>query len=186
MHCTKQPNLPQNSKSALFVPFLDLVIMTHWVVNTQQCFAFIWSHWTQGYIMSCVQRLRSQLLVVNQLCITHEITVQGSILPEQAKSWASPTSRPVVRNRLHFPWCCHSLELFDLGHCTATTMCTVILSSWLSSSSRSSFVFVTKFDKLFYHYVSGWIWFDLEVCTYKFLLMLQHILILRNPMFDLS
>ena len=108
--------------------------------------------------MSCVQPLRSQLLVVNQLGITHEITVQGSILPEQAKSWASPTSRPVVRNRLHFPWCCHSLELFDLGHCTATTMCTVILSSWLSSSSRFSFVFVTKF----YHYVSGWIWFDLE------------------------
>ena len=122
------------------------------------------------------------MLVVNQICITHETTVQGSILPEQAKSWASPTSRPVVRNRLHFPWCCHSLELFDLGHCTATTMCTVILSSWLSSSSRSSFVFVTKF----YHYVSGWIWFDLEVCTYKFLLMLQHILILHNPMFDLS
>ena len=126
MHCTRQPNLPQNSKSGLFVPFLDLVIMTHWVVNTQQCFAFIWSHWAQGYIMSCVQPLRTQLLVVNQLCITHEITVQGSILPEQAKSWASPTSRPVVRNRLHFPWCCHSLELFDLGHCTATTMCTVI------------------------------------------------------------
>ena len=118
--------------------------------------------------------------------LTHEITVQGSILPEQAKSWASPTSRPVVRNRLHFPWCCHSLELFDLGHCTATTMCTVILSSWLSSSSRSSFVFVPKFDKLFYHYVSGWIWFDQNVCTYKFFLMRQHIFIIRNPMFDLS
>ena len=158
MDCTRQPNLPQKQ---------------------QKCFVC-------NLAWSC----NDPLLLVNQLCITHEITVQGSILPEQAKSWASPTSRPVVRNRLHFPWCCHSLELFDLGHCTATTMCTVILSIWLSSSSRSSFVFVTKFDKLFYHYVSGWIWFDLNIRTSSFwgqsVLMLQHIFIVSNTLFDLS
>ena len=28
---------------------------TNSVLNAQQCFAFIWYHWTQGYCLSCVQ-----------------------------------------------------------------------------------------------------------------------------------
>ena len=100
-------------------------------------------------------------------------TSQKLSFPHIKASCAKPSPLPMMLSLLGIVW-------FRPLHCYYNVHC--YLSSWLSSSSRSSFVFVTKF----YHYVSGWIWFDLEVCMYKFLFMLQHILILRNPIFDLS
>ena len=102
-------------------------------------------------------------------------TSQKLSFPHIKASCAKPSSLPMMLSLLGIVW-------FRPLHCYYNVHCYVILSSWLSSSSRSSFVFATKFWYIFfYHYVSDWIWFDLNVCISSFwrqsVLMLQHIFI---------
>ena len=68
-------------------------------------------------------------------------TSQKLSFPHIKASCAKPSPLPMMLSLLGIVW-------FRPLRCTAT-MCTVILSSWLSSSCRSSFVFVTKCDKTF-------------------------------------